>query len=180
VKTADERIALIADDESFVSWDDDVVSTDPLEFSDTRPYLERLAAAREATGASEAVRTGRATVGGRPVAIVASEFGFLGGSIGVATGERIARAFDRALDERIALIAFPGSGGTRMQEGSLALTAMAKLAAAARRLRSAGLPYIVYLTHPTTGGVTASWAFCAGASARTAACSSTRWAAMST
>jgi acetyl-CoA carboxylase carboxyl transferase subunit beta len=158
VKTATERIALVADDGSFEPWDEDVVSTDPLGFTDSKPYTERLAAAREATGSSESVRTGRATIGGRPIAVVASEFGFLGGSIGAATSERIARAFERARSERLPLVALPGSGGTRMQEGSLGLTGMAKLAAAARRLRSAGVPYIVYMTHPTTGGVMASWA----------------------
>jgi acetyl-CoA carboxylase carboxyl transferase beta subunit/acetyl-CoA carboxylase carboxyl transferase alpha subunit len=158
VKSAADRIALVADEGSFEPWDQDVVSTDPLDFTDSKPYTERLAAAREATGSSESVETGRATVGGRSVALVASDFGFLAGSIGAATSERIARAFDRARAEGVPLIAIPASGGTRMQEGSLGLTGMAKLAAAARRLRSAGLPYIVYLTHPTTGGVMASWA----------------------
>jgi acetyl-CoA carboxylase carboxyl transferase beta subunit/acetyl-CoA carboxylase carboxyl transferase alpha subunit len=158
VKSAADRIALVADEGSFEAWDEALVSSDPLDFTDSKPYTERLAAATEKTGVSESVQTGRATVGGRPVAIIASEFGFLGGSIGTATGARIARAFERALSERLPLIAIPASGGTRMQEGSIALMAMAKLAAAARRLRSAGLPYIVYMTHPTTGGVTASWA----------------------
>jgi acetyl-CoA carboxylase carboxyl transferase subunit beta len=157
-RDAAARIALVADDGSFEPWDEDVVSTDPLAFSDRKPYAERLAAARDATGATEAIATGAATVGGRQVAVVASDFGFLGGSIGVATGERIARAFDRAQQERRPLVALPASGGTRMQEGSLALVQMAKLAAAARRFRAAGLPYIVYLTDPTTGGVMASWA----------------------
>ena len=158
VKTAAERIALVADADSFEPWDQDVVSWDPLEFSDSKSYSDRLAAAQEATGSGESVQTGAATVAGHHVALVASEFAFLGGSIGTATTERIARAFDRATAEGLPLIALPASGGTRMQEGSLGLTGMAKLAAAARRLRSAGLPYLVYLTHPTTGGVMASWA----------------------
>jgi acetyl-CoA carboxylase carboxyl transferase subunit beta len=158
VRSAADRIALVADEGSFEPWDEDLVSSDPLDFTDSKPYAERLTAAREATGSSEAVQTGRATTGGQPIVVVASEFGFLGGSIGTATGARIARAFERALSERLPLVALPASGGTRMQEGSLALMAMAKLAAAAQRLRSAGLPYIVYMTHPTTGGVTASWA----------------------
>ncbi len=142
---------------SFDEWDADVVSDDPLGFSDTQPYAERLAAAREATGLGEAVLTGRALLDGRPLAVVAGEFGFLGGSIGVATAERIARAFERASTERIPLVALPASGGSRMQEGTLAVVGMAKLAAAAGQLRAAGVPYVVCLTHPTMGGVLASW-----------------------
>jgi acetyl-CoA carboxylase carboxyl transferase subunit beta len=155
--SAHERVALVADDGSFEQWDADVVSDDPLSFSDTKPYRERLAAAQEATGLGEAVLTGRASLDGRPFAVVAGEFGFLGGSIGVATAERIARAFERAVEERLPLVALPASGGSRMQEGTLAVVGMAKLAAAAGRLRAAGLPYVVCLTHPTTGGVLASW-----------------------
>ncbi|MGN6189447.1 MAG: carboxyl transferase domain-containing protein [Conexibacter sp.] len=155
--SAAERVALVADDGSFAAWDADVVSDDPLAFSDTRPYVERLAQARAATGLGEAVLTGRATLEGRPFAIVAGEFGFLGGSIGVATAERVARAFERALEQRLPLVALPASGGSRMQEGTLAVVGMAKLAAEAGRLRAAGLPYVVCLTNPTMGGVLASW-----------------------
>jgi len=155
--SAAARIALVADEGSFEAWDADVVSDDPLGFSDTKPYRERLAAAREATGLGEAVLTGRARIDGRPFVVVAGEFGFLGGSIGVATAERVARAFERALTERLPLVALPASGGSRMQEGTLAVVGMAKLAAAAGRLRAAGLPYVVCLTHPTMGGVLASW-----------------------
>jgi acetyl-CoA carboxylase carboxyl transferase subunit beta len=155
--SAAERVALVADEGSFEAWDADVVSDDPLSFSDTRPYVERLAEAHEATGLGEAVLTGRATLDGRPFAVVAGEFGFLGGSIGVATAERVARAFERALEERLPLVALPASGGSRMQEGTLAVVGMAKLADAAGRLRAAGLPYVVCLTNPTMGGVLASW-----------------------
>jgi acetyl-CoA carboxylase carboxyl transferase subunit beta len=157
VASAWERAALVVDEGSVEVWDDDVVSGDPLAFADVRPYRERLEEAAERTGMRESVLTGRATVAGRPVALVAAEFGFLGGSIGVATGERIARAFERALEERLPLVALPASGGSRMQEGTLALVQMAKLAAAARALRDGGLPYVVCLTDPTTGGVLASW-----------------------
>jgi acetyl-CoA carboxylase carboxyl transferase subunit beta len=152
-----ERAALVVDEGSIEQWDEDVVSDDPLGFSDTKPYRERLAEARERTGLAEAVLTGRATLDGRPIALVASEFGFLGGSIGVATGERIARAFARALEQRLPLVALPASGGSRMQEGALAVVQMARLAAAAGQLRAAALPYVVCLTDPTTGGVLASW-----------------------
>ena len=156
--TGAARIALVADPDSFEPWDDDIESGDPLTFADSRPYAERLAQARDATGRSESVLTGSVLIDGRRVAVVSSEFAFMGGSIGAATGERIARAFDRARRERLPLVAIPASGGTRMQEGALALVQMAKLAAAARRLRDAHLPYLVYLTNPTTGGVLASWA----------------------
>jgi acetyl-CoA carboxylase carboxyl transferase subunit beta len=154
---APERIALVADPGSFEPWDEDVVSDDPLRFSDVRPYTERLTEARERTGLSEAVLTGVMAVDGRPIVVVAGEFGFLGGSIGVATGERVARAIERAIERRLPVLALPASGGTRMQEGAPALMQMAKLAAAANRLREAGLPYLVCLMHPTTGGVLASW-----------------------
>jgi acetyl-CoA carboxylase carboxyl transferase subunit beta len=155
--TAVERVALIADHDSFEEWDADVTSDDPLSFDDTKPYLDRLAEARAATGLNEAVLTGRAALDGRPFVAIAGEFGFLGGSIGVATAERIVRAFERAVTERLPVVALTASGGSRMQEGTLAVMGMAKLAAAAGRLRAAGLPYVVCLTHPTTGGVLASW-----------------------
>ncbi len=155
--SATERVALVADEDSFEEWDAEVASDDPLSFSDTKPYRERLLEAQRATGLSEAVLTGRAALNGRPVAVVAGEFGFLGGSIGVATAERVARAFERALAEGLPLVALPASGGSRMQEGTLAVVGMAKLAAAAGRLRAAGLPYVVCLTNPTMGGVLASW-----------------------
>jgi len=155
--SAHERVALVADEGTFEQWDADVVSDDPLSFSDTKPYRERLAAARDATGLGEAVLTGRALLDGRPFVVIAGEFGFLGGSIGVATAERIARAFERAVEARLPVVALTASGGSRMQEGTLAVMGMAKLAAAAGRLRAAGLPYVVCLTHPTTGGVLASW-----------------------
>jgi acetyl-CoA carboxylase carboxyl transferase beta subunit len=155
--SAAERVALVADDGSFEEWDADVASDDPLDFHDTQPYPERLAAAREATGLGEAVLTGRVMLDGRPFVVVAGEFGFLGGSIGVATAERVARAFERATDQRLPLVALPASGGSRMQEGTLAVVGMAKLADAAGRLRAAGLTYVVCLTNPTMGGVLASW-----------------------
>ncbi|ADB51288.1 carboxyl transferase domain-containing protein [Conexibacter woesei] len=152
-----DRVALVADEGTFEPWDEVVVSDDPLAFADVRSYRSRLEAARSRTGLAESVLTGRALVAGRPAVLVAGEFGFLGGSIGVATGERVARAFERALADRLPLVALPASGGSRMQEGTLALVQMAKLAASARRLRAAGLPYVVCLTDPTTGGVLASW-----------------------
>lgn len=147
----------MADPGSFAAWSEDVRSNDPYAFADLQPYRERLRAAEARTGVSEAVVTGRATVGGRPLGLIAAEFGFLGGSIGVATGERLARLLERCEAERLPVLALPASGGTRMQEGVVALMQMAKVAAAAHRFRRAGLAYLVYLTHPTTGGVLASW-----------------------
>ena len=155
--SARERVALVADAGSFEEWDADVVSDDPLSFADTKPYRERLAAAQQATRLGEAVLTGHALLDGRPFVVIAGEFGFLGGSIGVATAERIARAFEGAVDQRLPVVALTASGGSRMQEGTLAVMGMAKLAAAAGRLRATGLPYVVCLMHPTTGGVLASW-----------------------
>jgi acyl-CoA carboxylase subunit beta len=157
IASAGDRVALVADAGSLEIWDDDVVSHDPLRFSDTRPYPERLAAARAAVGRPEAVLTGLVTLAGQPLVVVAGEFGFLGGSIGTATGERVARAIERARERRLPVLIMPASGGTRMQEGTPALMQMAKIAAAVRRLLDAGLTYIAYLTHPTTGGVLASW-----------------------
>ena len=105
----------------------------------------------------ESVLTGRAAIGGHAVALVVSEFGFAGGSIGRATGERIAGAVDRARAERLPVLAMPASGGTRMKEGTPAFLEMAVITAAVLAHRDAGLPYLVYLRHPTTGGVFASW-----------------------
>ena len=158
VLSAEDRLSLVVDPGSFEPWDEEVVSGDPLRFCQARPYGDQLAEARKRTGATEAVRSGRATLNGRPLAVVASEFGFLGGSIGVATGERITRAAERAQQEGIPLVAMPASGGSRMQEGSLALLQMAKITGAIRRLLDSGGCYVVYLTHPVTGGVLASWA----------------------
>src|SRR5262245_31180380 len=124
---ARERIALVADDGRLEAWNEDVVSDDPLRFSDVRPYTERLAEARERTGESKAVVTELIRVQGREVVVIAGEFGFLGGSIGVATGERAARAIERAIERRLPVLALPASGGTRMQEGAPALMQMAKL-----------------------------------------------------
>jgi acetyl-CoA carboxylase carboxyl transferase beta subunit len=157
VASAWERAALVVDEGSLETWDDEVVSDDPLGFVDAKPYAERLAEARERTGLGEAVLTGRATLEGRPLVLVAGEFEFLGGSVGVATSERVARAFERAVEEGLPLVALTASGGSRMQEGTRALVGMAKLAAAAGGLRAAGLPYVVCLTDPTAGGVLASW-----------------------
>ncbi|EUA50887.1 carboxyl transferase domain protein [Mycobacterium xenopi 3993] len=148
----DELREAVLDDGSFVSWD-----TTPPAVPASESYARELAAARAATGVDEAVLTGEGRVFGRRVAVVVCEFGFLGGSIGVAAAERITAAMQRATAERLPLLASPSSGGTRMQEGTVAFLQMVKIAAAVTLHKRAHLPYLVYLRHPTTGGVFASW-----------------------
>jgi len=145
-------LALVLDDGSFEPWD-----AAPVDVHPGQEYAQELAAARERTGLDEAIVTGAGTIRGRRVAVVACEFGFLAGSIGVATAERLVRAFERATAEGLPVVAAPTSGGTRMQEGTVAFLQMVKITAAVAAHRRAGLPYLVYLRHPTTGGVFASW-----------------------
>ncbi|KUI28451.1 acetyl-CoA carboxyl transferase [Mycobacterium sp. IS-1496] len=142
----------VLDEGSFRSWD-----SAPLDVATTDSYRDELAAAAQATGLDEAVITGEGRVFGRRVAVVACEFDFLAGSIGVAAAERITAAVQRATAERLPLVASPSSGGTRMQEGTVAFLQMVKIAAAVQLHKQAHLPYLVYLRHPTTGGVFASW-----------------------
>jgi acetyl-CoA carboxylase carboxyl transferase subunit beta len=142
----------VLDEGSFISWDDA-----PLAVATSAQYRSELDAAATATGLDESVLTGEGTVFGRRVALVACEFDFLAGSIGVAAAERIVAAVQRATDEGLPLLASPSSGGTRMQEGTVAFLQMVKIAAAVELHKKAHLPYLVYLRHPTTGGVFASW-----------------------
>ena len=150
--TAHELIELVLDRDSFTSWDDKLVPVDA-----DPGYAEELAQARERTGVDEAVVTGEGRLHGRRVAVLACEFGFLGGSLGVAGAERLVAAVERATREQLPLLAAPVSGGTRMQEGAVAFLQMVKISAAVARHKAAGLPYLVYLRNPTTGGVLASW-----------------------
>jgi len=138
------------------TWrDGDAPVTDP---TDVDPaYAEQLRRARERTGWDEAVRSGTGSVAGHPGAVVLGHFGFLAGSIGVAAGQRLVRAVRRAAAQGLPLLASPASGGTRMQEGTPAFLQMAAVTTALQEHRAAGLPYLVYLRHPTTGGVLASW-----------------------
>ncbi|MDV3129839.1 acetyl-CoA carboxyl transferase [Mycobacterium sp. 21AC1] len=142
----------VLDEGSFRSWD-----ASPLAVATSDDYRRELAEAAAKTGLDESVLTGEGTVFGRRVAVVACEFDFLAGSIGVAAAERITAAVTRATAERLPLVASPSSGGTRMQEGTVAFLQMVKIAAAVELHRQAHLPYLVYLRHPTTGGVFASW-----------------------
>jgi acetyl-CoA carboxylase carboxyl transferase subunit beta len=155
---AAERIELLVDPGSFRELDRTMRSRDPLHFSDDRPYEDRLAHGREQHGRNDAILTGEAAISGQPCVLAVLDFEFMGGSMGVVVGERIARAADRARKKRLPLIVISASGGARMQEGMFALQQMAKTVTAIKKLRLAGLPYISVLTDPTTGGVFASFA----------------------
>ncbi|NDK88661.1 carboxyl transferase [Gordonia desulfuricans] len=151
--SAVELITAVVDDGTWRSWDDPgavAAVTD-------RPYAEDLRRAAEKSGGDESVRTGRAEIDGVPAVLVVGDFSFLGGSIGRAAGHRITTAIRRATADRLPVLAFPCSGGTRMQEGTPAFLEMAAISAAVLDHRAAHLPYLVYLRHPTTGGVFASW-----------------------
>lgn len=150
--SAREIIDLVLDPGSFISWDQAPVDVNPDE-----AYRADLHRAAQRSGVDESVLTGRGTVAGRPVAIIACEFAFLAGSIGVAAAERITAAIERATANQLPLLASPASGGTRMQEGTVAFVQMIKIAAAVAAHKAQHLPYLVYLRDPTTGGVFASW-----------------------
>jgi len=155
---ARERLAILYDEGKYEELDGEVVSGDPLNFTDTKPYKLRLEQARRATGLPEAIINARGRVGGHLVYAGAMDFTFLGGSMGEAVGEKITRIIERAMRERAAVITVTSSGGARMQEGTLSLMQMAKISAALAQLDDARLPFISVLTDPTTGGVTASFA----------------------
>jgi len=155
---ARERLRLLFDDGKFEELDSEVVSIDPLEFVDNKPYSERIAQAKESSGLPEAIISGRGTVGDHPVVAAAMDMSFIGGSMGSAVGEKVTRLIERAMEEHSAVIIFSASGGARMQEGTLSLMQMAKISAALAALDEARLPFISVLTDPTTGGVTASFA----------------------
>ncbi len=154
---AAERLTLLFDG-AYDIHDAELRSNDPLKFTDTKPYKNRLEAGIKATGLNDAVISATGTLDSIPVSISAMEYSFIGGSMGVVVGESITRAIERALAERRAMIIVCCSGGARMMEGTLSLMQMAKVSAALGRLDRARLPYISVLTDPTTGGVTASYA----------------------
>jgi acetyl-CoA carboxylase carboxyl transferase subunit beta len=133
-------------------------STDPLNFTDVKPYKQRLQRAREATGLNDAILNAIGNMGHHSVVLSAMEYGFIGGSMGAVVGETIARAVDRARLRRKPLIVVAASGGARMMEGVVSLMQMAKISTALAQLDDAKVPYICVLTDPTTGGVTASFA----------------------
>jgi acetyl-CoA carboxylase carboxyl transferase subunit beta len=154
--SADAYVSIFLDAGTFKELDADLRAADPLEFVDLKPYPERIAAA-EAKGKVEAVITGRGKIDGIPVLLAVMDFGFIGGSMGSVVGEKVARAARAALSAKCPLVVVSASGGARMQEGIYSLMQMAKTSAVLARLHDAGLPFISVLTHPTTGGVTASF-----------------------
>ncbi|MEJ2888515.1 acetyl-CoA carboxylase, carboxyltransferase subunit beta [Actinomycetospora aeridis] len=154
----DQRLAALLDTDSFTEIGADLASDDPLDFVDTKPYTERVAAARRRTGSQEAVRCGTATIEGHPLVVAALDFRFLGGSIGATTGEKICLAARTALARRIPLLVVCASGGARMQEGALSLMQLARTSQEIARLREAGVACINLNTDPTYGGATASFA----------------------
>ncbi len=156
--TAYHRIEQLLDEHSFTETDKDLVAGDPLGFRDSKTYPERLEAAREKTGLTEAVVSGHGKIRGKPLLITVMDVGFVGGSMGIAVGEKIARTLERGISLKLPVILVCGSGGARMQEGVFSLMQMAKTSALAGRLSQAGLPLITLLTHPSTGGVMASFA----------------------
>ena len=155
--TAAERLRTLFDGE-WTEYDSGLASIDPLHFTDTKPYRARLESSIAATGLKDAVITATGTIAGVACVVAAMEYGFIGGSMGVVVGEKIARGIERAIEERKPVVIVSCSGGARMMEGALSLMQMAKISAALARLDRAKLPYISILTDPTTGGVTASFA----------------------
>ena len=155
--SASERLRTLLDGD-WEEHDSGLTSTDPLLFTDTKPYRQRLEASIAGTGLNDAVITASGRVGGIECVVAAMEYGFIGGSMGVVVGEKITRAIERALEARCPVVIVCCSGGARMMEGALSLMQMAKISGALARLDRARLPYIAVLTDPTTGGVTASFA----------------------
>ena len=155
---ARERLAMLFDEGKFDELDAEVTSIDPLQFVDTKPYVDRLKQARESSGMSEAIINARGKVGNHLVFAGAMDMSFIGGSMGSAVGEKVTRLIERAIQEHAAVVIFSASGGARMQEGTLSLMQMAKISSALAVLDDARLPFISVLTDPTTGGVTASFA----------------------
>jgi acetyl-CoA carboxylase carboxyl transferase subunit beta len=155
---APERIEQLADPGSFVEVDADLRSADPLEFFDLKPYTERLAEAEVSTGLGDALVTGSATIESVPCRLAVMDFSFMGGSMGSVVGEKFVRACETAAEDGTPLVSVSASGGARMQEGILALMQLPKTVAAVGELHESGGVLISVLAHPTTGGVTASFA----------------------
>jgi acetyl-CoA carboxylase carboxyl transferase subunit beta len=152
------RLAQFLDDNQYQTFDGNLTSTDPLQFTDLKPYASRLAQAQAETGLTDAVINARGKLNGRPVIVSAMEYSFIGGSMGAVVGEVITRAIEEAERTRTPLIIVSASGGARMMEGVISLMQLAKISAALARLDEVRVPYISVLTDPTTGGVTASFA----------------------
>ena len=153
-----DRLKMMFDDGKYKEIPLPRVSYDPLKFKDRKRYTDRLKEARAKTGRSDAVIVARGTMGGLPVVVCAIDFAFMGGSMGAAVGEGLVVASETAVKDKAAMIAIPASGGARMQEGMISLMQMPRSIVGVDKVKKAGLPYIVLLTDPTTGGVSASFA----------------------
>ena len=156
--SARERLKYFFDDGKFDVLENPKVAVDPLKFRDEKRYTDRLREAKTKTGIEDAILNAFGSVEGLPIVATIQDFSFMGGSLGMAAGEAIVHAFETAIQMRRPLVLFAASGGARMQEGILSLMQLARTTVAVDRLKEAGLPYIVVLTNPTTGGVTASYA----------------------
>jgi acetyl-CoA carboxylase carboxyl transferase subunit beta len=156
--TAGDRFRSFFDDGKYAAIAVREVALDPLKFRDERRYTDRLRDAREETGSQDAVSVGEGTLDELPVVAAVQDFRFMGGSLGMAAGEAVIAGMMRAIEKKSPFVIFAASGGARMQEGVLSLMQMPRTTVAVQMLRKAKLPYVVVLTHPTTGGVTASYA----------------------
>jgi len=155
---AKARLADLFDNSEFESLPQPKVAQDPLKFRDSKKYIDRLRDSRLKTEQEDTILAGLGKVQGLKLVAVVHEFNFIGGSLGIAAGEAIVKAFERAISEKCPLVMFPASGGARMQEGILSLMQLPRTTVAVDLLKESGQPYIVVLTNPTTGGVTASYA----------------------
>lgn len=153
-----ERISLLADEGTFVEFDENLKPVDPLKFVDKKSYAKRIDESRKKTGRTSSVVSGECSINGVATQLVVFDFGFMGGSLGSVEGEKIVRAINRAMDKRQGLIIISASGGARMQESTFSLMQMSKTSAALSKLAKEKLPYISVLTDPTMGGVSASFA----------------------
>jgi len=156
--TAEQYFDLIFDDKKYKEMDTKLSSGDPLNFIDTKKYKDRVTATQKNTGLKDAIRTAKGKLDGIDFVVAAMDFGFIGGSMGSVMGEKIARAIDEAIKLKAPFMIISKSGGARMMEAGFSLMQMAKVSGKLGLLSEAGLPYISYLTDPTTGGVTASFA----------------------
>lgn len=156
--SAKERLKFFFDDGKYETLDNPKVVQDPLKFRDEKRYTDRLKDAKAKTGLEDAIINALGTVEGLPIVVTVQDFAFMGGSLGMAAGDAIVHAFEVALQRKRPLVLFAASGGARMQEGILSLMQLPRTTVGVDRLKETGLPYIVVLTNPTTGGVTASYA----------------------
>ena len=156
--SASDRIRMLSSENGFEEYAEDLVSEDPLQFDDTKPYKDRLRTSADKTGLGDACVVGKAVLDGLPYHLGVFEFKFMGGSMGIVVGEKVTRLFESAIRDRLPAVTVSSSGGARMQEGILSLMQMAKTSALVEKMRAEGIPFVSILADPTTGGVAASFA----------------------